>query len=280
MQRELLLPPNPVTLQIVAFCLAWVANNTGVLLHTICVLGNHYHAVVTDPRGELPYFMQELNKYISKCMNTCLGRWENFWAAEQPCSVRLLDDADVLDKMVYTLANPVSSRLLQRGDMWPGLRLGPEAWGQDIEIQRPEVFFRKDGKVPQKQTLQLCRPAIFDDLSDAELAGLLHGEVEAREAQHRQDAKREGKRFLGLRAILQEATGRRPRSRAPRRTLRPRVAGKDRWRRLEALRRLKDFQVAYREAYEAWRAGNRDVVFPAGTYALRVHAGVTCAPFP
>jgi hypothetical protein len=59
--------------------------------------------------------------------------------------------------------------------------------------------------------------------------------------------------------------------------LSPRVAAGDKWKRIEALSRLAEFVAAYREALAAMRAGMRRVLFPAGTYALRVFHDVPCA---
>ena len=69
-----------------------------------------------------------------------------------------------------------------------------------------------------------------------------------------------------------------PSTREERRGLRPQVACRDKWKRIEVLKRLREFAVAYREAWRRFRAGQCDVLFPAGTYALRVHYGVACAP--
>ena len=66
----------------------------------------------------------------------------------------------------------------------------------------------------------------------------------------------------------------------PRRKLNPRVAARDKWKRIEALSRLVGFLRAYRDALSALRAGVRDVVFPTATYLLRIEHGVQCAPFP
>jgi hypothetical protein len=41
--------------------------------------------------------------------------------------------------------------------------------------------------------------------------------------------------------------------------------------------RLRSFLQAYREALSKLRAGVKDVVFPHGTYRLRVLLGVRCA---
>ncbi len=48
--------------------------------------------------------------------------------------------------------------------------------------------------------------------------------------------------------------------------------------RIEAIGRHKEFLYEYRQALKRWKDGDRDVIFPAGTYALRIHAGVKCEP--
>jgi hypothetical protein len=77
--------------------------------------------------------------------------------------------------------------------------------------------------------------------------------------------------------VLAERTLRRAASDEPRRELSPRVAARDPWKRLEALSRMLSFMREYREAWRSWRAGVRDVLFPAGTYLLRVQHGARCA---
>jgi hypothetical protein len=56
------------------------------------------------------------------------------------------------------------------------------------------------------------------------------------------------------------------------------VACRAKWKRIEALQRLAEFGRAYREALAAWRGGVRDVVFPEGTWLMRVLHAVPCAP--
>jgi hypothetical protein len=59
--------------------------------------------------------------------------------------------------------------------------------------------------------------------------------------------------------------------------MRPRIAAGNKWRRIEALQRLKSFIKAYRRAYARWKAGARRVLFPPGTYSLRLAPGVLVA---
>jgi hypothetical protein len=47
----------------------------------------------------------------------------------------------------------------------------------------------------------------------------------------------------------------------------------------EALARLRAFLGDYREAWEARREGLAALLFPAGTYQLRVEHGVACVGY-
>jgi hypothetical protein len=60
----------------------------------------------------------------------------------------------------------------------------------------------------------------------------------------------------------------------------PHVAAKSRWARIAALQRNKRFLERYREAFEARRRGDLDVVFPFGTYQLRALGLVRVEPPP
>jgi hypothetical protein len=65
----------------------------------------------------------------------------------------------------------------------------------------------------------------------------------------------------------------RPGSREPRRNLRPGVASRSKWARVEALLRNRLFAMEYASARERWRAGAA-AVFPPGTYWLTLFASV------
>jgi hypothetical protein len=67
-------------------------------------------------------------------------------------------------------------------------------------------------------------------------------------------------------------------TREPRRQLRPRIACRNPALRREALCRLRAFLVDYRDALDGLRKGLTAVIFPRGTYWLRVNLHVCCAP--
>ena len=78
--------------------------------------------------------------------------------------------------------------------------------------------------------------------------------------------------------VLRQAFSAVPTTPAPRRNPNPRIASHRTAERISAIQRMLKFLHGYREAFTAWRNGHRAVLFPAGTYALRIHARVACAP--
>jgi len=274
--RQFLLRPSRKVNQIFEFCLAVAAAKTGCEVHTYCMMSNHYHLVVTDVNGTIPIFMHWFNEYVAKCVNREMGRWEYFWAPGSYSQVSLPDGEDVLDKLVYTYTNPVSACLVRSFTLWPGARNTVDAMaGPARVIDRPKGFFRPDGPVPASQTLKLTVPPAFRDQSN--WLRDLEARIAAREIELRTAFDNKHQRFLGARRALAQSPTARPRSREPRRNLNPRVAGRDKWRRVQSLQRLKQFLLDYRTAWRRFVDGNRSVTFPFGTYAMRVQFGVTCS---
>ena len=272
-QRQFLLVPTRRTVQIIRYCLAYAMSRTGVLVHAVIFMSNHYHIIVTDPSGVLPAFVACLNKLIAKATNASLGRWENLWATEQASYVRLPDDEAILDKIAYVLCNPVQAGLVNKGHQWPGVRHG--RFGS-FPVARPEGFFRADGTMPESIEFVVTPPA-FGGLAAHEAQELIDQAVLEREAVERAKIIQQGRGFLGGRAVKNQNPFDSPRTDEPRRQLSPRVATRKRWLREEVLGRCREFARAYREALVAWRAEVRSVVFPFGTYLMRVQHQVRCA---
>jgi putative transposase len=68
-----------------------------------------------------------------------------------------------------------------------------------------------------------------------------------------------------------------PSSHDPRRQLKPTVAGKNKWARIEALRRSAEWLAEYYEALRRFVGGEREVVFPRGTWKMCVRLGCPVA---
>ncbi|ACG71473.1 protein of unknown function DUF1568 [Anaeromyxobacter sp. K] len=277
-QRMFLLRPSPATNAIFLYVLAVAARRYGILVHAFCVMSNHFHLVVTDVNARLPEFEQYLNALVARAVNASLGRWESFWAPGSYSAVALSSPQDVLEKVAYVLTNPVKAGLVASAEEWPGLWSAPESIGAGaLRVTRPDRFFRRSGPMPEVAELALVPPPGFES-ADAFRTFLVDA-IAAREREVAQAHALAGTGFLGARRVLAQRPTARPPTPPPMRGLRPRVAARDRWKRIEAIGRLVGFLRAYREAWRARRAGRSGVIFPAGTYLLRVLHSVPCASF-
>lgn len=277
-ERRFFLQPDQEVCDVFTFVLALAALRTGVLVHAVCVLGNHYHAVVTDPRGNIPAFYHYVHEFVAKCLNASRGRWENMWSSAETNRVSLETLEAVEDKVGYTLCNPVSSGLVSQGKKWPGLRL----WWADeaVTVKRPEVFFSAGGSIPETVRLELVPPPqLTEAYADGGIAEI-RAQLTTREDAIRTEMKKAGRKFLGVRNIRRQKWWESPESFAKRRGLRPRVATRNRWKRIEALLRNRQFEEDHANARRAWLKGDRNVLFPFGTYAMRLLHKVRCAPDP
>ena len=82
-----------------------------------------------------------------------------------------------------------------------------------------------------------------------------------------------GRGVLGQAAVLTGSFIKRAVSFEPKRVVVPTVAAKNPGTRKALLAIQTAFRSAYRRALDAWKSGVRDMVFPPGTWWMRVHHG-------
>ena len=277
-QRQFLLRPSEATSQLFGFLLAVAAERFQVDVHAFCVMSNHVHLVVTDRQARLPAFSQFLGSLVARSMNALLLRGENFWSPSSYSAVALVTPADIVDKVAYALANPVAAGLVRRGRLWPGLWSPPElVAASPLQFTRPAHFFRKLGQtaLPERASLRLVTPPGFD--SPASFSRAVRQALQAREALAAADLAAAGRDFLGPQHVLAQSPASTPSHPAPRHGLKPRLACRDKWRRIQALGQLVQFLKDYRRAFAAWRSGVLNALFPSGTYRMRILHNAPCA---
>jgi putative transposase len=276
-QRQFLLRPDDETNNAFVYCLAFAAKRAGIEVVAFIANSNHYHAVVVDVDGRIPEFLECFHKLLAKHQNALRGRWENFWSSEQTSLVELVGPDDVLAKTIYTLTNPVKDNLVAGAHSWPGASSQAAILhGRRIRAHRPRRFFRAEGTMPAELELQCVRPPGWEAMNETEFRRVVTDAIAKVEIEAGDERKLTGRRVLGRKAVLAQRPTDRPKSQEPRRQLNPRVAARDKWPRIEALMRLKAFRAEYARAREMWLAG-LDVVFPSGTWWLRMFAAVPCA---
>ncbi len=265
-ERRFFLRPDPAVARIFEYLLGVFAAEYGVAIHAYVVMSNHYHLVLTDVRGRLPDFERDLNSMLARSINALRGRRESLWERRPYSAVELIEGRDAIAKMGYTLANPVAARLVDRACEWGGATSAGMRFGQRWQIRRPKGFF--SDSMPEVVELMLTAPECCAELADDELLACVEADVRRRE----QESEALGP-ALGMQKVLEQDWRASPRTEEPLGGLRPTIACASKWARIEALRRSKEWFLAYKAALARFVAGERDAEFPRGTWWMRVGLG-------
>lgn len=280
-QRQFLLTPDDEINNAFLYCLIEAAQKFDIVLLLSQMMSNHAHTPFFDPNGRAIEFTHRFNTHLAKCVNAYRGRWENMWSSDPPCLVELVDLDDLVDKLIYTATNPVKDGLVEKVHHWPGPKTVQALLeGRTLKARRPRFLFRDDGPMPEEVETTLVIPHELGDHD--EIVARIRAGIAVVEQECARDRAKGNRRVLGRRRVLRQSWRDSPTTHEPRRGLRPRVAARSKWARIEALQRSKEFGIRYREARRLWLAG-QPVVFPAGTYWLRRFANVpteSIAPAP
>jgi len=143
---------------------------------------------------------------------------------------------------------------------------------------------RKGSGLPTQVSAQFGLPPEFGDMDLEAFRELVREHVEARVEEIHEERRKAGlKRFLGMAEVLATNPLSGPGETFPTFERNPRIACLDPKRRKALLVALMSWRHAYRLAYLTWRrrrTTKHKVVFPWGTYSMRVHHGACVAPQP
>ena len=296
------LVPKPVVRRIVDFCFGVVSTRyreeTGMEFYEFEFISTHYHLVANNGTGCITDFLQDLNALIARELNALRGTSGSFFDRD-PGIQTVVGDGRVFRHCVYALANAVAAGIVHKTAHWKGSNSLRMEYGKQYVVSKPRVglwskkvqhkhrrssrdsgraAFADRSKLPDTTVLMLDRPPIMPELSDVELRAKIREALARKEAELAE--KRAGKPVLGMKAARkihwrtvpkdgEELFGRQPNFSTE--TVAQRVAMK---------RIRKSFPREHADALARWNAGDRDVVFPAGTVRMRLRHNVATEPIP
>ena len=272
---------------------AWAAHQLKVRIHGVALEPNHYHGDVTPTQANLPQFTQRAHRDTALFLMDALeelgyDRPPCVWDKEPTHYMRLMDTGACIDWALYMRAQPVADGLVERTADYPGINtsLALRAGGT-MALKRPALRHTPD--MPTELEVKIWPSALLTRGFGGDVRKSVHV-LEKREreleARFRAERKRTGKRALGaevVKRIHPYAEPRTPRQQGPR----PpawKVGGEAMESRedLEAKReRLAEEHARFVDEHAAcrrkWRDGDRDVIYPAGTYEMAVEHRVSVA---
>lgn len=297
------LVPNRRTVAILDFCLRAAARDFEgkIRLHEFFFMSNHVHLLLTDVAGVLPKFMALLDSLISRNLNQSRGiTGRNF----EGYSCQVIDQDDLerqVEAAVYTLNNAAASHLVTRSRQWksatslrlkygvPSSRPKPAVgiWSSKLRHLRSggsrrsgRAHYAGRSKYRDRESLTLhplpgfegdpsaLRRRILTDLRRAEDALI--------QLRHRENIG-----VLGFQKAKSEHFNAMPSSGRVLFDRNPRYAASTPERRAALRKRFERFDLEYGEARDRFKAGERDVKFPTGTWMMVQRLNVqVAAPGP
>lgn len=267
-QRQFLLRPDEVTDQIFAYCVAEAALRFDVGVLAFIAMSNHYHGVFLDTHGNLPDFLAHLHTMVAKVLNARWEREENLWSSDACSIVYLVEDRDVLERVIYAFANPLAVDLVERVRDWPGASSFDLLDGRVRQVRRPQTFFRRRGSMPRTATLRVVVPPSWRG-REKEWADCIRRAVERREVALRKARLESGRRVVGRRRLMQVSPFARATSSEQPKGRDPVIACANPVECDKAFDSLRAFRCGYAASLRRFLGGDRSVVFPPGTFKLR-----------
>ena len=272
--RHMLFRPDAEITRLIVYSLSVSARRFGIQVHALCAMSTHVHLVLTDVRGLLPKFLHLFHRLVALGTKV-LRTWEGpVWDHEATSAVRLLTRQAMVERIAYTLANPVAAGLVRRAHEWPGATVRVDEIGcGTLHATRPDVYFdATNSRWPRQERLSLTLPPSIGEGESADFRYDVAAELAREEAQAQESLERRGASIVGPERAAVVSPRARATSVEEQRGRNPTFAvGRGNGNMLKrAVAALRAFRSSYREALAVWRTGVRRVVFPAGTWWMRV----------
>jgi len=270
-QRTFFWRPGRDSRELFGYMFAKALNDNGQTAHVASLMSNHTHIILTDHTALRSKFMQSCFSNSARKRNLDLNRRESIWVPRQPGDMVILDLEKTIQRVLYTVMQPVAAGCVERVEEWTGFQILPRNWGKKMRFPRPRWC---GPDMPEFVEFTPMPPPGFDHLPLEQVIAFFEHLIAKEEKRYAK--KRRGRAVLGIEYCEAISPFYTPKTSAPMRTLNPRFCSSDPKLIMRALQRQRQFYGEHQRGRFRLRSGDRDVVFPAGTVKMVHLAGVSC----
>jgi len=266
------------------YCLAVTAAKHGIHVHAFVLMSTHIHMVYTDPQGVQPLFKRDFHRLFACGIKALRGWPEEVFNSSPGGEHEPLGAQALIEAIGYVIANPPECFAVRYAKDWPGAITLPKDLGRRVfRATKPPYFFDPDSdQWPDEAELPIViHPALEAKYGEEGTRRLISEDVRRRERAALTAAKQRGIAFKGVRRVLRTPHTVRATSHEVFGKVNPRfrAAGDLELARAKIVDNRR-FDAEYDRALGQWTAGDRNAVFPYGTWWMRVHHGARVRPPP
>lgn len=276
-QGRFLLKPTPKHTSRILGVLGRAQKNLDFELYAYSVLSNHMllNVGVRDAKHQAA-IMEFVNGNVARELGRReLSDWSGPFWSRRGRPIPVLDEADMVARLRYCLANGVKENLVSRCDRWPGAHAaGPLSTGKPVMgtwIDRTELGEKRRkarGKLVDESECAIVYPVTLSKLpcwrddTDAKYQARIKEMCREIEEAAAAERERTGATVLGPKRVLRYAPHHRPDHLGT--SPAPKVHARDSAKRHAFIEALRTFTDAYRAAVKALREGLKTLAFPEG----------------
>ena len=261
-----------------------------VKIYALAIEGNHIHQVAVFPKANRAHFMRDFNSSVARAVARHQADYPggSLWARRYSAEY-LLGHPDIEDRFFYTVLQPVNDGLVDDIKDYPGYNCfedaitGRERTCKVVKWKEYNDARRWKRQVNIEEFTELCtlkyeRLPGYENLTQREYELTMRRKLKERTKAVLEG--REGKPSVGAEKLKETNPGALPKrtKKSGPRDHRPRVLSTDPDRRSLGEAWYFSIYFEYKSCSARYRAGEKDVVFPPGTYKPPLFTVARCGP--
>ena len=278
-QRQQLMRPDVLLVRAIIYLFGVYAALHDVQLHAVSVLNSRLQYVLHDRHRNRVRFREDLHRSLAWVINAFRGRRGAVFS--RPKEWPLEGPAAVANAIAHTIAAPVASGSVDKPSEWPGFSTSiADIGGFARREDRTNIYFGKNSSLPPYSVLSMHMPTLLLKHQGYRTAILdLKRRVKVAEATAKLEVAENDWEVMGPKNCLEvDPMASAPASISDLTRITPEFATGGNPLALEANKAMRaTFRADYDRCRQRLLAGERDLIWPYGTYAMVETFGHTIA---